>query len=342
MKALIIGPSFFDYNESLAISFNKNGIDTDILSYEYENKGFKDVLKYSLFPKLSIHAFKNKRILDFNKLILKKIGQYNPSFVILIKGDYILEETLVTIKKENPKIKLVLWMMDSLHRFPKIFSTLKQYDYIVSFDKNDDQFVKPKEKFIYIPMGYNAEIYYPINCVKDIDFCFVGYGYRNRKEILNELVRVFSNNGLNMVIVGRYGELKKPISYIYSKLKYRHLHKVVRNKNIQPYQLNELYSRSKICLNINFENHKGVNPRTFEIAATNSFQLTDYNEEVSNFFKENDEIVIYENVQDLVKKIEYYLNNSALREEIASKSYKKAICRDSMIRRVQHFLEKIQ
>ena len=65
--------------------------------------------------------------------------------------------------------------------------------------------------------------------------------------------------------------------------------------------------------------------RVFEVAACKSFQLVDYYKGYLRFFKEDEEIVMFKDRFELLKKIKYYLKNEKEREKIAERAYKKII-----------------
>ena len=48
------------------------------------------------------------------------------------------------------------------------------------------------------------------------------------------------------------------------------------NHHISSNEMTNIYRRSKVYLNIGAIEHLSLNPRTFEILATGSFQLTDH------------------------------------------------------------------
>ncbi|VAX29997.1 hypothetical protein MNBD_NITROSPIRAE03-723, partial [hydrothermal vent metagenome] len=66
-----------------------------------------------------------------------------------------------------------------------------------------------------------------------------------------------------------------------------------------------------------------VNPRTFEIAACEGFQLVDSRSEMPELFRVGEDIVCFEDLKDLRYKIRYYLNNPDERKAIARKAMER-------------------
>lgn len=115
---------------------------------------------------------------------------------------------------------------------------------------------------------------------------------------------------------------------------------VVRNENLQWYpscsfedmQLN--YSKYALCLSSTSTNHtdalknplKVVNLRAFEIPMSGGLTLCKYNEELSNYFEEDKEIVFYRNDEELIDKAKFYTrkDNTSLVSLMKSKARHRA------------------
>ena len=105
--------------------------------------------------------------------------------------------------------------------------------------------------------------------------------------------------------------------------------KYLYNGRIAPECTASLYARSKICLNIHLPAHKGVNPRTFEIMATGSFQIIDEREDYAGLAPGQD-LAVFHSTEDLIEKISYYLAHEEERERIAAHGHAAVLGRYSM------------
>jgi hypothetical protein len=83
----------------------------------------------------------------------------------------------------------------------------------------------------------------------------------------------------------------------------------------------QIYRRSKICLNIHISNHEGINPRTFEILGTRSFELVDHKTHLTSFVEPGRHVISYVSPKDLIKKIGSYLDDSETRERLATQGF---------------------
>ena len=85
-----------------------------------------------------------------------------------------------------------------------------------------------------------------------------------------------------------------------------------------------IFRCSSINLNITSKSiHTGLPLRIFDILGAGGFLLTNYQEEIPNYFEIGTDLDIYESVDDLQDKINYYLKNPELRQEIARNGQEK-------------------
>ena len=68
-----------------------------------------------------------------------------------------------------------------------------------------------------------------------------------------------------------------------------------------------------------------VNPRTFEVSACGSFQLTDVKSDLNRLYIPGYNIETFTSQKEFMEKIDYYLQNEDEREEIALRGFKEAI-----------------
>ena len=84
-----------------------------------------------------------------------------------------------------------------------------------------------------------------------------------------------------------------------------------------------------------------VKGRLFETAACGSFQLTDSNPRLAEFYEDGREIVTFAGLDDLLQKIEHYLKHDSEREAIAEAGYRKTRECHSWERRLQELLDAV-
>lgn len=97
---------------------------------------------------------------------------------------------------------------------------------------------------------------------------------------------------------------------------------------------------SKIGLNFHVDhqpgelNH-GLNVRAFELPACGVFQLLQRVPSVSEFFQEDREIVCFDNQDEMLDKIHYYLTHEAERQAIAQAGYERVLRDHTWANRVE-------
>lgn len=93
-------------------------------------------------------------------------------------------------------------------------------------------------------------------------------------------------------------------------------------KNIGPVEyfeeMPQVFRCSKINLNITLRSIvTGIPLRAFDIMGAGGFLLTNYQAEYDEYFVANEDYVFYEDYEDLLNKVDYYLTHEKERQEIA-------------------------
>ena len=121
----------------------------------------------------------------------------------------------------------------------------------------------------------------------------------------------------------RYPERQKYLTYLATNGPPIHIGGGQREEGLIPERYADLMRHSKISLNFpegpdGYDQCKG---RVWEILASKSLLLERKNKPIENFLKPNVHYVEFENIEDLVEKIQYYLNNDKERDYIVNKGY---------------------
>ncbi|MGN0308498.1 MAG: glycosyltransferase [Lachnospiraceae bacterium] len=89
-------------------------------------------------------------------------------------------------------------------------------------------------------------------------------------------------------------------------------------------QMPVVFNRSKINLNISLKSiTSGIPQRVLDILACGGFCLTNYQPEIAAFFQEDKELVMYSSIEELYRKLDYYLSHEEERQAIAAKGREK-------------------
>lgn len=157
---------------------------------------------------------------------------------------------------------------------------------------------------IHMPPGADPELFKPLEVeATDIDVSFVG----QRHGVRADFVRQLSAIGVNVQTFGR-GWKNGPVSYE---------------------RMLEIFARSKITLGFGYASdsaaHMQLKGRDFEAPMAGAFYLTTNNPELRKYFEVGKEIEVYNDVDDLRRKVLYYLKEQPLAREIRRRARQRAV-----------------
>lgn len=334
---LLIAMQFYNYNDAIRYYFEKKGYRVAIYDNPEINYNVKEKINNKVANLLGkTSGAKKERPYPVREVerksdeIYKMYKRIHPDIVLILKGDIISKDLL---EKMNESIN-ILWMMDSFSRFEFLIPQASMYDKVFVFEYSDIQLLKVNGiEADFLPLCADERIYYKQDAEKNIDILFVGSIFKQRKKLLDEILERYPK--LNIEVYGysiMKNEIIKKILYkrgwIDSKYK----------QPITPEEINEKYSRTKICINIHHsQTIYGANMRVFECLAAGCFQLVDSNPYIDETFSEG--LVTYKDRSDLFSKIEFYLNNGNERDKIAEKGYECVVGNHLFANRLDIILE---
>ena len=121
----------------------------------------------------------------------------------------------------------------------------------------------------------------------------------------------------------RYTDRQKYLTHLVTNGVEVHIGGGQREEGLSATRYAELMRRSKISLNFPAgpDGYNQCKGRVWEILATKSLLLEGKNDAIKNFLTPGVHYVEFENEQDLVEKIQHYLDNEEERKKIAQKGY---------------------
>jgi len=330
-RVLVIGPSFYCYNYSIGDAFEKLGYAVQIVEFDEPVNPFN--LRNRILNKLpfSRKFIQNSSRVFFNSSILKRFADFNPELVFIYNGD-ILEPSTISFFKQTAKVSI--WALDGVSRHPRSEQLAPLVNAYFCFEQNDVYSLKSKGINVYfLPQACDTKIYHPIPSIKDIDILFVGalYDYPNRIKLLKKVVDTFPQ--YKIAVYGIYKPwYKNPLKWLF-----REKRDIFKNYSIPPEEVNRLYNRSKICLNIHHPQSKnGANPKVFEISGAGAFQLVDWNPFIESIFP-SQEIAMYRSEKELIDMIVYYLHQD--NTVMIEKAYKLISEKHTFVNRMSYVLK---
>lgn len=265
-KVLFIAPKFFGYEKEIKKEMEKQGADVTYFS----DNPFNNLLNSNFikkFPKLRNFFYK-----IYFKYVIHELKE-TYQFCFVIKGDMIPLEFLEKLKLEFVNT-FIMYQWDSIKRFPTIIERLNYFDYIFSFEKEDT--------LLYSQMHYLALFYlsdyfnlnYEESVEKNIDFLFIGSNHSDRLIILNKLVKIMEENKFSY-----YFHIQNNfIPYLKNVILDRQMRKNLKIgytwKSLSKKKIIDLYKKSKVIIDIQEPNQRGITIRMIESLAAQKKVIT--------------------------------------------------------------------
>lgn len=255
------------------------------------------------------------------------INNFHPDILLVLHGTYTPIPMICYAKAKGTTT--VLWIVEDPYEIDSHRGEMvNSYDYVFTNEKLAvSQYLRPN--VYYLPWCCNPQVHrsMPVPHQYQSDLCFVGMGFRNRVRIINTIAPWIHN--LNVKLIGDWQSWGEELHPSLKKF----VIPAINNFNEVP----KYYNGAKINLNIHRDpvdppsgNSLGVsaispNDRTFTLAGCGAFQLVDRNRPgIWECFNDGEEIVGFNNPEDLAQKIQLYLSNPNLRNSLGKAAQKRA------------------
>lgn len=105
-------------------------------------------------------------------------------------------------------------------------------------------------------------------------------------------------------------------------------------------EMPKVFSATKINLNFTIPNIKsGLPLRIWDVLGCKGFLMTNFQAEIPYYFKNKEDLVCFEDVEELVELAGYYLSHEEERKQIAENGYKKVCENHTFEQRVRKMME---
>ncbi|MFJ7746608.1 glycosyltransferase [Peribacillus sp. NPDC097295] len=276
--------------------------------------------------------------------IMGAVRDFNPDFIITLVG-FMMNEALMECLKKSGSV-LCIWLTEDPFYMDRTIELVKNFHYVFTVDVGAFEHYRykfPGKKIFFLPLGTDPFLYKPSNSEApySYDVCIVGYPYPDRIELANDIL---NKTQYRLILVGP--RWKKHIS---NQPKER---LDIINRWVAPESVRNLFITSKIILNSHraFDYgknrntigiiNKSINNKTFDIAASGSFQLISNQTDLKNHFHP-DEIVSYRDHAECLELIEYYIGKENERNQFSKKAYDRVLDCHTFSHRVQYILKQL-
>lgn len=343
MKIFYCGVAHEAYNINRGYSFEYNNFYLSLKRYpsaEVRHFPFDDILKIG----------KSR----WNQSLLDSVVKEKPDLVFFFM--YSEELDPVILKKIKSLTTTIAWFADDYWRFfnyskywPPYFTwVITTYSRAVNWYKRDGF-----SNIILSEWACNDEIYKPVpNLEKNIDVSFVGqfkpprakiihilgkvgikveaFGYKwsNGKVSQEEMISIFSRSKINLNLNSRPSLLSpKVFARIFLK-------KSINKIKLDPHFINNLKAYWHFQI-------PHTHARPFELSGCGGFVLSGRSEDITDYYREDREMVFFSSPTELFDKIKYYLSHEEEREKIAEAGYKRTKTEHTYHHRFEAIFKKV-
>ena len=269
-----------------------------------------------------VSYYRSVRDLDgsktLNKKLLEVISNYLPDLIVIGHADLIKKDTLKTIRRNYPEIKIAQWFLDRMdsewkNNKKRFLDKINYVDCSFCTTSPDILNFPKKNKVFYIP--------------NPSDDSFENLKIYKQKHLKNDVFFAISH-GVHRGILkkGKFDKREKFIDQLIKKtpnIKYD----LYGLKNVQPiWADNYKNAIANSKMGINLSQGKSIkyysSDRITQLVGNGLLTFIDKKTKLNKFFKGN-EIIFYNSINDLAKKIIKYSNNDKLRAKIAERGQKK-------------------
>lgn len=270
--------------------------------------GYADLLNNSYHESIRTLWSRSKLAREFSTPIwLKKVNEvylstsssYNPDVILSVKGETLLPKYIDKIKK-NVNSNIALWFPDD----PRFFNSLVKdiaphYDTIFTSSKNAINLYRSilVDNVYRLPFGCDPYIHkgtLNIQSMKKKRALFIGTFSPKRYRFLKSLIKF----GVPLDIIGsKWG------SFLSGH--------VVRDA-VTGFEYTKTIQSYPVVINLHQDINYGPNMRTFEVTGSGGVLLSDRAEDITDFFRDNEEIMIYDSIREAAEKIKLMLNDTEL------------------------------
>lgn len=108
-------------------------------------------------------------------------------------------------------------------------------------------------------------------------------------------------------------------------------------------EMPKVFHASKINLNFTIPNIKsGIPLRMWDVLGSGGFLMTNFQAEIPCYFKEGEDLVCFDGIEDLCEKVGYYLAHEEERRQIAENGYRKVKEHHDYKKRIKSILETVE
>jgi len=325
-KVLVIGPlNQTALAESYARAFERLGM--EVVRFDSE----RALMQASRFTSSRIlrRALRSSLWNAVNREAVEVAERVRPALIFAVKCTFFHPETIQQIRKsigapfvnyypDHPYIGIRWDPREASALRRDLIEVLRQYSIVWMWERSlVERLRRDGVEAKYLPFGVDPELFRPQpgreglhceTCDRRHEVVFVGTRTRARQQEINRIMRhevAIWGNGWNS---GR------------GSTRGQKIHAPVYGVAVA-----KIHGAAAVSLNVlNAENLSGPNMRTFEVPASGGVMLARYSDAQVEFFPENEAAAYYRSPEEMDAKIDWLLEDAALRKRIRANAVRLA------------------
>ncbi|MBC7203723.1 MAG: glycosyltransferase [Pusillimonas sp.] len=262
-----------------------------------------------------------------NTDLVDAAGQFNPKLIFIYRGTHIFPKTIAKIKEKLPQCVVYGYNNDDPFAaghppwlWRHFMKCLPIYDLVFSYRKhNIAEYINRDAKKVELLMPwYVPETDYPIAqgelIEKKYDVVFVGH-YENDGRI--EYLEKISQSKYTFGLFGPDWSRAPDYDWLQCK-------QPVLPVRGDFYRETLISAKIALCF-LSTLNRDTYTRRCFEIPAMGVFMLCQYSDDLAQIFNDGVDVVFFRNSEEMLEKIDYYIKNDRLREQIAANGRERVV-----------------
>jgi len=158
-----------------------------------------------------------------------------------------------------------------------------------------------------------------------------GNGWQSGRVFQDEMIKIFSQSKINLNLTKSSGNINfRGLASIFLKKKLNGSLRFVKSR----YWLGNFQS-------LLARRREQIKVRNFEVPGSGGFLLTGDADNLTDYYQDGKEIVIYKNINDMIDKVKYYLEHNKEREAIARAGYNRTLHDHTYEQRFMEIFRKI-
>lgn len=272
-----------------------------------------------------------------SSMLLESFAEKPIDILICMAQAPISPRALQELRRQG--VVTVLWFVEDYLRFTYWKEMAKYYDFVFTIQKGDCiEAIRAAGagSVHYLPTACDPRFHIPMNLSEEdrekwgSPISFVGAGYHNRQQAFASLAHY------PFKIWGSEWPACKPFDRMVQEA----------SRRISPEEYIKIFNASDINLNLHSSSERDgvdptgdfLNPRTFELASCEAFQLVDERALLAEAFVAGEEVVTFNSVADLKDKIDYYSSRPEERRRIARKGRERVLRDHTYEKRMEEML----